>query len=88
MARNARRATTPPEIRDLPGGYPFGDRVSESLADYAKRTGLTLKAVQHRADDGRLPIIQARPRAKREVNLLAIYMDARYKAERFVESMN
>ncbi|MGP4883756.1 hypothetical protein ACTXQV_72030, partial [Klebsiella pneumoniae] len=62
MARNARRATTPPEIRDLPGDYPFGDRVSESLADYAKRTGLTLKIIPleeletYGADDSRLPM--------------------------------
>ncbi|EIX9046439.1 DNA-binding protein [Klebsiella michiganensis] len=88
MARNARRTTTPPEIRNMPGDYPFGDRVSESLSDYAKRTGLPLKTIQNRADAGSLPIIQKRPRAKREVNLLAIYMNARYKAERFVESMN
>ncbi len=81
MARNARRATTPPEIRDLPGEYPFGEKTHETLRQYAERTGLSLKAVQHQADNGTIPIIQKKPRSKRYVNLVAVYLNARYKAE-------
>ncbi|CZX68158.1 hypothetical protein [Enterobacter hormaechei] len=72
----------------LPSDYPFGNRVSESLADYAKRMGVSVKAIRARADRGLIPILQAAPGKKREVNLYAIYMNARYKGEKYTEMMN
>ncbi|MBF9817797.1 DNA-binding protein [Enterobacter roggenkampii] len=72
----------------LPHDYPFGDRVSESIADYAKRMGVSVGAMRNRADRGTIPIIQPGPGKKREVNLYAIYMNARYKGERYTEMMN
>ncbi|HDR2795150.1 DNA-binding protein [Lelliottia sp. JS-SCA-14] len=77
-----------PTAGNLPGDYPFGNRVSESLADYAKRMGVSVGAMRTRADRGMLPILQAAPGKKREVNLYAIYMNARYKGERYTEMMN
>ncbi|MFN1130421.1 DNA-binding protein [Lelliottia nimipressuralis] len=76
------------ESSQLPSDYPFGNRVSESLADYAKRMGVSVGAMRTRADRGMLPILQAAPGKKREVNLYAIYMNARYKGERYTEMMN
>lgn len=76
------------ERSQLPSDYPFGNRVSESLADYAKRMGVSVGAMRTRADRGMLPILQAAPGKKREVNLYAIYMNARYKGERYTEMMN
>ncbi|MEA5217463.1 DNA-binding protein [Enterobacter cloacae] len=72
----------------LPSDYPFGNRVSESLSDYAKRMGMTVGAMRARADRGLIPILQTAPGKKREVNLYALYMNARYKAERYTEMMN
>jgi Zn-dependent peptidase ImmA (M78 family) len=72
----------------LPNDYPFGNRVSESLADYAKRMGVSVVAIRARADRGLIPILQAAPGKKREVNLYAIYMNARYKGEKYTEMMN
>ncbi|HDX3910749.1 TPA: DNA-binding protein [Enterobacter kobei] len=72
----------------LPSDYPFGNRISESLADFAKRMGMSVGAIRTRADRGDLPILQAAPGKKREVNLYALYMNARYKAERYTEMMN
>lgn len=72
----------------LPGDYPFGNRVSESLADYAKRMGVSVVAIRARADRGLIPILQAAPGKKREVNLYAIYMNARHKGEIYTEMMN
>lgn len=77
-----------PACGQLPNDYPFGNRVSESLADYAKRMGVSVGAMRTRADRGMLPILQAAPGKKREVNLYAIYMNARYKGERYTEMMN
>lgn len=77
-----------PAAANLPSDYPFGNRVSESLADYAKRMGVTVGAMRTRADRGLIPILQAAPGKKREVNLYALYMNARYKAERYTEMMN
>lgn len=68
----------PAGIRELPECYPFGDLVRVSLSTWAEMTKQTLKAVQHQADRGYLPIIQDRPGAQRFVNLIAVYMDARY----------
>ncbi|MBI0277296.1 DNA-binding protein [Hafnia alvei] len=88
MAKKLKTSVIAPDIRSLPSDYPFGDKVSESLADYAKRTGKNHGTIRTQADTGRLPLIQHRPGAKREVNLYAIYLNARYKAERYVETMN
>ncbi|MFQ2499063.1 DNA-binding protein [Aeromonas caviae] len=74
----------PSDVSQLPLDYPFGNRVSESLEEYAKRQGLTIGAVKKRADRGQLPILQDGPGAPREVNLFALYMQARYQAERYV----
>ena len=46
----------PSDVSQLPLDYPFGNRVSESLEEYAKRQGLTVGAVKKRADRGQLPI--------------------------------
>lgn len=88
MTKKLKASAIAPEIRNLPSDYPFGDRLSESLAEYAKRTGKNQGTLRWQADTGRLPIIQRAPGAKREVNLYAIYLNARYKAERYVEAMN
>ncbi|WP_431638412.1 DNA-binding protein [Enterobacter mori] len=77
-----------PSSSKLPHDYPFGDRVSESIADYAKRMGVSVGAMRNRADRGTIPIIQPGPKKKREVNLYAIYLNARYKGERYTEMMN
>lgn len=72
----------------MPHDYPFGNRVSESLADYAERMGVSVAAMRNRADRGTIPIIQAGPGKKREVNLYAIYLNARRKGERYAEMMD
>lgn len=74
----------PSDVSRLPLDYPFGNRVSESLEEYAKRQGLTIGAVKKRADRGQLPILQDGPGAPREVNLYALFLQARYQAERYV----
>ncbi|WP_439413096.1 DNA-binding protein [Enterobacter ludwigii] len=81
-------AKNAPASGALPGDYPFGNRVSESLADYATRMGVSVGAIRTRADRGLIPILQPAPGKKREVNLYAIYMNAKYKAERYTEMMN
>lgn len=73
----------PSDVSQLPLDYPFGNRVSESLEEYAKRQGLTIGAVKKRADRGQLPILQDGPGAPREVNLY-LFLQARYQAERYV----
>lgn len=88
MSRKLKNAKVAPDIRALPSDYPFGDRVSESISEYARRIGANPQTVRSRADAGHLPIIQSRPGAKREVNLYALYLNARYKAERYVEAVN
>lgn len=87
MGRKQKIAAVAPDIRSLPSDYPYGDRISESIADYAKRIGVNKQTVRSRVDAGHLPIIQSRRRAKREINLYALYLNARYKAERFVQAM-
>ncbi|MNE40181.1 hypothetical protein D3C80_1341780 [compost metagenome] len=74
----------PSDVSQLPLDYPFGNRVSESLEEYAKRQGMSLGAIKKRADRGQLPILQDGPGAPREVNLFALYMQARYQGERYV----
>ena len=51
----------PSDVSQLPLDYPFGDRVSESLEEYAKRQGLTIGAVKKRADRGQLAHFARRP---------------------------
>ncbi|AVZ00333.1 DNA-binding protein [Lelliottia sp. WB101] len=77
-----------PDIADLPRDYPFGNRVSESLAEHAKRIGISRGAMRNRADRGTVPIIQSGPKKKREVNLYAIYMDAHQKGVRYTLAAN
>ncbi|UCP16747.1 DNA-binding protein [Aeromonas media] len=74
----------PSDVSQLPLDYPFGNRVSESLEEYAKRQGMSIGAIKKRADRGQLPILQDGPGAPREVNLYALFLQARYQAERFV----
>ena len=74
----------PSDVSQLPLDYPFGNRVSESLKEYADRQGISLDAVKTRADRGQLPILQDGPGAPREVNLYALFLQARYQAERYV----
>ncbi|WP_324044018.1 DNA-binding protein [Aeromonas dhakensis] len=74
----------PNDVSQLPLDYPFGNRVSESLEEYAKRQGMSIGAIKKRADRGQLPILQDGPGAPREVNLYALFLQARYQAERFV----
>ncbi|WP_279050064.1 DNA-binding protein [Cedecea davisae] len=88
MTRKLKKSAVTPAVSKLPNDYPFGDKLSESLAEYAARTGKNKGTLRWQADTGRLPIIQRQPGAKREVNLYAIYLNARYKAERYVEAMN
>ncbi|MUG28240.1 DNA-binding protein [Aeromonas salmonicida] len=74
----------PSDVSKLPLDYPFGNRVSESLEEYAKRQGMSIGAIKKRADRGQLPILQDGPGAPREVNLYALFLQARYQAERYV----
>ncbi|MFB3240553.1 DNA-binding protein [Aeromonas bestiarum] len=74
----------PSDVSQLPLDYPFGHRVSESLEEYAKRQGMSIGAIKKRADRGQLPILQDGPGAPREVNLYALFLQARYQAERYV----
>ncbi|ATM86021.1 MULTISPECIES: hypothetical protein [Yersinia] len=88
MSKKQNKSMFSPNISGLPPDYPFGDKLSESIADYAKRLGINQNTIRTQADTGRLPIIQQKKGSKREVNLYAIYLNARYKAERYVEMMN
>lgn len=88
MTRKQKISKVAPDIRALPSDYPYGDRLSESISDYAKRIGINKQTIRSRVDAGHIPIIQRRKRARREVNLYAIYLNARYKAERYVSEMN
>ena len=74
----------PSDVSQFPLDYPFGNRVSESLEEYAKRQGMSIGAIKKRADRGQLPILQDGPGAPREVNLYALFLQARYQAERYV----
>lgn len=87
MTRKPKIPAISPDIRSLPSDYPYGDRLTESIADYAKRIGVNKQTVRSRADAGKIPIRQDRPGAKREVNLYALYLLARYEAEYFIQSM-
>ena len=69
----------PSDVSQLPLDYPFGNRVSET-----KRQGMSIGAIKKRADRGQLPILQDGPGAPREVNLYALFLQARYQAERYV----
>ncbi len=88
MVKKLKKNAFVPDIAKFPLDYPFGDKLSESIAEYAVRTGKNAGTLRWQADTGRLPIIQRQPGAKREVNLYAIYLNTRYKAERYVEMMN
>lgn len=83
MALKSKRIHIPKDVSQLPH-YPFGDLVSEPLADYAARTGKKVNTIRKQADRGHLPILQTRPGAPREVNLYALYLQARHQAERYV----
>ena len=72
----------------LPSDYPFGDLLEESISDYARRIGKNPQTIRTQADTGTLPILQAKPGAKRRVNLYAIYLNAKRHAEKFVERMS
>ncbi|QTL95560.1 DNA-binding protein [Aeromonas jandaei] len=80
----------PSDVSELPADYPFFSRetgkaiVSESLAEYADRQGEKTNTIRRRADRGLLPILQDGRRGHRRVNLYALYLQARYQAERFV----
>ena len=84
MDAKSKRIRIPSDVSELPNDYPFGDRISESLADYAKRQGEKVNTIRKRADRGQLPVLQAGKRGHRHVNLYALYLQARYQAERFV----
>ncbi len=80
--------TLPSDIRELPECYPFGERVVATLKEWAEMTKQTYSAVRRQADRGRLPIKQDRPGAPRFVNLMAIYMDARYSGMHYIARMH
>lgn len=84
MASKSKRIHIPSDVSELPSDYPFGDRISESLADYAQRQGEKINTIRKRADRGQLPVLQDARRGHRRVNLYALYLQARYQAERFV----
>lgn len=70
----------------MPSDYPYGDKVSEPIAAYAQRIGMKYETVRTQCDKGVLPIIQRKKGAKREVNLYALYLRAKYLAEQFVRN--
>lgn len=69
----------------MPSDYPYGDKVSEPISDYAKRIGAKQETIRTQCDKGVLPIIQRKKGTKREVNLYALYLRAKYKAEQFIK---
>lgn len=69
----------------IPSDYPFGDKLSEPINDYAKRIGQNPKTVRTRCDVGDLPVIQRKKRGRREVNLYALYLIAKKEAEKFLK---
>lgn len=69
----------------MPPDYPYGDKVSEPISDYAQRIGARKDTIRTQCDNGVLPIIQRKKGAKREVNLYALYLRAKYKAEQFIK---
>lgn len=70
----------------MPSDYPYGDKVSEPISSYAQRIGAKQETIRTQCDKGILPIIQRRKGAKREVNLYALYLRAKYKAEEFIRN--
>lgn len=90
MAPKSKRILISSDVSQLPTDYPFFSRetgkaiVSESLVDYAARQGVAINTIRKRADRGQLPVLQDGKRGHRSVNLYALYMQARYQAERFV----
>lgn len=81
----SKRIQIPSDVSQLPGDYPFGDTLFESLAAYAKRVGKKVNTIRRQADRGMLPTRQiSGQRGHREVNLYALYLEARYQAERYV----
>lgn len=78
------------DIEKLLPLYPYWDEqgkpvLEESLEDYAKRTGQTLRAVQGQADRNSIPVIQKQRYGKREVNLYALFLKAIRHAEKYVK---
>ncbi|ETT06040.1 MULTISPECIES: DNA-binding protein [Providencia] len=69
----------------MPPDYPYGDKVSEPISAYAERIGAKKATIRTQCDNGVLPIIQRRKGAKREINLYALYLRAKYKAEQFIK---
>ncbi|THD47005.1 DNA-binding protein [Enterobacteriaceae bacterium ML5] len=88
MAKKLKTTSSVPNPALVPGDYPFGDRVTESIADYAKRMGVSVTAIRRRVDRGSIPVVQSSPGAIREINLYAIFLNAKYKAERYAQMMN
>lgn len=74
----------PSDVSQLPSDYPFGDRLFESLADYAHRVGKKVNTIRKQADRGRLITRRLGKGRHREVNLYAIYLEARTQAEHHV----
>lgn len=78
------------DIEKLLPLYPYRDEqgnpvLEESLEDYAKRTGQTLRAVQGQADRDSIPVIQKQRYGKREVNLYALFLKTIRHAEKYVK---
>ncbi|HIE1063569.1 TPA: DNA-binding protein [Serratia marcescens] len=87
MNKNRQKKVIGARENQMPADYPFGDLLEESISDYAKRIGKNKQTVRWQADQGHLPILQAKPGAKRRVNLYAIYLNAKRHAEKYVERM-
>lgn len=78
------------DIERLLALYPYRDEqgnpvLKESLEDYAKRTGQTLRAVQGQADRDSIPVTQKLRYGKREVNLYALFLKTIRHAEKYVK---
>ncbi|WP_231039903.1 DNA-binding protein [Proteus alimentorum] len=88
MSESKKRKAVQPEVICvpviMPPDYPYGDKVSEPISAYAKRIGIKHETVRTQCDKGILPIIQRKKGTKREVNLYALYLRAKYKAEQFI----
>ncbi|BEN34650.1 MULTISPECIES: hypothetical protein [Serratia] len=87
MSKNRQKKVIVPRGSQLPDDYPFGELLEESISEYARRIGKNPQTIRTQADTGALPILQARPGAKRRVNLYAIYLNAKRHAEKFVAHM-
>ncbi|AMQ44838.1 hypothetical protein AMS64_22020 [Aeromonas veronii] len=71
-------------MSELPADYPFGGRISETVRQFAERQGVKLTTMRSRVNRGEYPIIQRKKGGRREINLWALYLEAKHNAKRYM----